>query len=372
MTGFQVMSVAEESTERIHPSSAPAELLAEHVARYRFASRFVASRRVLDLGCGTGYGASMLQAAGARKVVGLDLAIEALGGTHAPHGGDSSLLVAGDARRLPLPTASFDCVVCFEVIEHLDSWEAMLDEVCRILQHGGLLIVSTPNRVTYSADTPEKVNPFHVHEFERQELETAIATRFSGHGIYGQVIVEAVAFEALEREATTRLRSQRAPRDVVIDGSGAREEPDYFVVVAWSPRDKQGGWLSRRLDPRNREGRLALPRGVWYSAPIDFVRRLRLTIRETQRDLDEKRAWALRLDQEIHQREAEIQRLQAELEDKVQWARDLEAESERKNRVVRELQESLDQRTAWAHELDEEVNQLRHLLEARAGLEPMP
>lgn len=53
-------------------------------------------------------------------------------------------VVAGDLQRLDLPDASFDAVVCAEVLEHLDDDAAALARIARVLRPGGLLVVTVP------------------------------------------------------------------------------------------------------------------------------------------------------------------------------------------------------------------------------------
>ena len=73
-------SVASEFTlERVVPNDNKTRFLfQEHSLRYLFASQFVKSKTVLDAACGTGYGASMMLDAGAKKVVGIDNSAEAI------------------------------------------------------------------------------------------------------------------------------------------------------------------------------------------------------------------------------------------------------------------------------------------------------
>src|SRR5262249_27353980 len=70
-----VVTSSEFTGERVIPGQVNDDLWAEHISRYAFASRFAVHANVLDLGCGTGYGASELSRA-ARGVVGIDTATE--------------------------------------------------------------------------------------------------------------------------------------------------------------------------------------------------------------------------------------------------------------------------------------------------------
>ena len=66
--------MVESTGERLVPDLQRGELIyAEHLARYFLASQLAAGRRVLDAGCGEGYGTAILAAAGAASVVGVDV-----------------------------------------------------------------------------------------------------------------------------------------------------------------------------------------------------------------------------------------------------------------------------------------------------------
>ena len=69
--------MAEFTGERLIPGEVDVDLLNEHMARYAFAARLARGKRVLDAGCGAGYGSAEL-AQTATSVVGVDVAEEAV------------------------------------------------------------------------------------------------------------------------------------------------------------------------------------------------------------------------------------------------------------------------------------------------------
>ena len=71
---------------------------------------------------------------------------------------------------LPVATATVDVVVSLQVIEHLWEQERFLAECRRVLRPGGTLIVSTPNRLTFSPGRDTPLNPFHTRELTGAEL----------------------------------------------------------------------------------------------------------------------------------------------------------------------------------------------------------
>ncbi len=146
---------------------------AEHLARYRWASARVATRRVLDAGCGVGYGSELLSAAGAAQVTGVDISATAVEQSR-KRGTENVSFHVADIAELPFADGSFDVVVCFETIEHVPDQDLVLDELRRVLAPGGLLAISSPNRDVY-----QEGNPFHTHEYTPPELQDALAARFA-------------------------------------------------------------------------------------------------------------------------------------------------------------------------------------------------
>lgn len=157
---------------------------------------------VLDLGCGEGrhvHGVSALRTA---NVVGVDLDQASLakgrdGGAKVGFG--DNRFVAGDAFRLPFRDATFDAVICSEVLEHLIDYRDALREIHRVIKPGGFFAASVPTawpeRLCWRlasgpggyADQPGG----HVRIFEERELRVAIEregfrylARHRAHGLH--------------------------------------------------------------------------------------------------------------------------------------------------------------------------------------------
>ncbi|MDX1657704.1 MAG: class I SAM-dependent methyltransferase [Nitriliruptorales bacterium] len=143
-----------------------------HVVAYELAAARAGHRAVLDAGCGEGYGLEMLASGGAVRVVGADLdeqVIAHVGATYARH--DPRIeAVSCELMELPLDDESIDLVVSFQVIEHLYDIPGYLASLRRVTRPGGELMISTPNRLTFTPGSETPVNPFHVREFAPDEL----------------------------------------------------------------------------------------------------------------------------------------------------------------------------------------------------------
>lgn len=152
----------------------------EHAARYEFARSYVGGKTVLDIACGTGYGIGLLKQT-ANFVVGVDIDNDAL--AEAKREGD---VARADGLRLPFADESFDIVTSFETLEHLHERAAFLRELRRVLHTEGRLILSTPNAEYTQPKNGKPSNPFHVHEYQTEELERELNSSFSVERLMGQ------------------------------------------------------------------------------------------------------------------------------------------------------------------------------------------
>jgi SAM-dependent methyltransferase len=174
------LSILEPTGERMVPESADRCTFWEHVYRYGFATRFVRGKRVLDIACGEGYGSAALQRAGATHVIGVDISEEVCCHVRAKYGIDAR---QGGAEKIPIADGSIDVIVSFETIEHVPDPHRFLDECVRVLVPGGRLIISTPSKGIYGADSP---NPYHCSEMTEDEFSAALRARFGKVDFYSQ------------------------------------------------------------------------------------------------------------------------------------------------------------------------------------------
>jgi GT2 family glycosyltransferase/SAM-dependent methyltransferase len=204
--------------ERCVPWGPDVQVVYEHFLRYRWAAEIVSGRRVLDLASGEGFGAAIL-AESAESVVGVDIDEQTVEHSRLNYDGPAIDFQVGDARDLSgFEAASFGAVVAFEMIEHVDEHARVLDEITRVLEPGGLLILSTPNRRAYS-DAIGQNNPFHLHELSLHELVALLSERFAHHRLWGQRTITGSTLSSLTGAPPDRDR-----------GEAAQGEPGLFFL----------------------------------------------------------------------------------------------------------------------------------------------
>lgn len=154
----------------------------EHVTRYRFAKPYILGKKVLDLGCGTGYGSAEAIKMGASSVVGVDISNQAIHFAQKNFKNKELVFQKANATSLPFKNSSFDTVLSFEVIEHIKNYPLFIDEAMRVLKKGGYFIFSTPNAAQYRAGT----SPYHFKEFTKAQLQNIFKTRKLPITLFGQ------------------------------------------------------------------------------------------------------------------------------------------------------------------------------------------
>jgi len=132
--------------------------------------------RALDVGCGAGRLAVALARRGF-EVDGVDVAASVVeqAAQLASEAGISARFFVADFRQpdARFPDETYDLVVCSEVVEHVESWRSVLDNIARVLKPGGLLLLTTPNDPAQFSILDEYAG--HFRRFRWRELETGLS-----------------------------------------------------------------------------------------------------------------------------------------------------------------------------------------------------
>ncbi|MBL8669499.1 MAG: class I SAM-dependent methyltransferase [Alphaproteobacteria bacterium] len=149
------------------------------------------AQTVVDIGAGDGALTGLLRRRLGCTVIGIEpdpLAVELARGQFEARGLVGTF-VAGSASALPMADSSADAAVSADVIEHVQDAPALLAEARRILKPGGVLVVTTPIRVT---ERPQ--DRLHVQEWFEDEFKSLCASVFgppvASHRTHPAALVE--------------------------------------------------------------------------------------------------------------------------------------------------------------------------------------
>jgi len=180
----------------------------------------VRGKVVLDAGCGDGYGTDLLAQTAARAL-GADRSVETMTLGANRYQRPNLRYRACELERLADLGEQFDVVCNFQVIEHLVDPGPFLTQARAVLRPGGVLIVTTPNRLNSFVE-----NPYHVHEYVADELAALL------RGVFPQVEMRGVCGN--ERVmAFERARGAQAGKILRLDPLGVR----YLlprVLIEWA------------------------------------------------------------------------------------------------------------------------------------------
>ncbi|MFP8879926.1 MAG: class I SAM-dependent methyltransferase [Myxococcota bacterium] len=226
-----------DTSERIQPGrqiSVRQHLLyLRHQFAYGYVGRELRSvDRVLEVGCGAGYGATQLSDHAA-QFVGLDVDPGVVEQASDAYASDACEFRIYDGVRIPFDDASFDVAVSFQVVEHVSDDLGLIAEIARVLAPGGVLYLTTPNRLTRVDPGRKPWNRYHLREYTPAELAALMHTAFADVRMLGVRATDVV--EKIEHE---RLRSIR--KIASIDVLGLRDR-----VPEWLKQ-----WVARLVERR--------------------------------------------------------------------------------------------------------------------------
>jgi SAM-dependent methyltransferase len=158
------------------------DILTRSMARYHFVAPHLHGA-TLDVGCGRGYGFDIIQPYSSPQV-GIDVSHDFLCDARAREPARPLALASGDC--LPFARQSFDSILSFEVIEHIEDDVAFLRDLRRLARPNAFIAISTPNRLVASGDRAKPLNRFHVREYVADEFAGLLRQEFPCVTMYGQ------------------------------------------------------------------------------------------------------------------------------------------------------------------------------------------
>jgi 2-polyprenyl-3-methyl-5-hydroxy-6-metoxy-1,4-benzoquinol methylase len=320
--------------ERLTVEQARASGLAacEHIHRYELAADLCAGLRVADVGCGVGYGSSILRDV-CPAVTGVDYDAETIELARKTFGRDGLEFVVGDGvdfLRQPLHDR-FDAIVMFESLEHLPDVDEALASLRRHADNGLRLIISVPNSQAFDEE-----NPHHRTDFS---FDGAVAAfqGFADATILYQFLAEGSLIRTPESGRLT-------PR-TVFDERGEPEYANHFIAcinvgdraevaessarmeLAISPNYNRHMVNLERANEALRSTNARLARGklgAADSAAAALLARIQTLEEELTRRLEEERVQQEEADHErwiegLHEQITDRQRLIEEMQSTRAW-----------------------------------------------------
>lgn len=142
-----------------------------HMGRYSLAKKYCKNKIILDIACGEGYGTRLLKNWGAKKVVGLDISEESVKQANKEFSEKGIDYIVHDATDLScFKDNTFDMIVSFETIEHLQNPLKFLKEIKRVATKDAIIIITCPNDYLYYPKENEH-NPYHIKKYTFEDFK---------------------------------------------------------------------------------------------------------------------------------------------------------------------------------------------------------
>jgi len=258
--------------ERFLPWLDQSSIAYEHLHRYAYATTFVKGKRVLDLASGEGYGSQMMSQTAA-SVIGIDIDDKTVEHARSKYGSGNLHFLQGSISAVPITdNHSFDVIVCFKDIEHIEDHDQLLKEVKRMLKADGIFIVSTPNKVTYHDEARDE-NPFHLKELYFDEFQKLLKSYFRNVSFLGQRIHPSSNIWPIGTVNAPRIQEfviERGESEFQFISNDKRV-PLYFIAVASdsTPAAQDASVLVDHSDDLLRDSRKAIE---WRDETIASLR----------------------------------------------------------------------------------------------------
>ena len=225
------MREIEFTGERYLPSMTEMMINLEHLSRYYAVAPYCRGKRVLDAACGMGYGSNHI-ADFAEHVTGIDIAPKVIEYDRKNYRKGNLNFLTASIEKLPFEDNSFDIVVSFETIEHVNSdiQHSFCEEVRRVLAPDGVFIVSTPDKKWYTDAHGNWKNQFHVHEFYYDEFKECLSGYFTNIEMLLQNIYPASIIWNRNSGAPLKIDGLRQTEENRIDQC-IPQRFDYIIAV---------------------------------------------------------------------------------------------------------------------------------------------
>ncbi|MCX5694980.1 MAG: methyltransferase domain-containing protein [Candidatus Omnitrophica bacterium] len=178
------MTQIDNTGERILLDKETPLMIARHFCAYRFVKDYVKNLRVLDIGCGEGYGTYFL-ADFAKEAVGVDYDSKIIEYAKNKYKKVNLSFYEFNAANLGNFVKDFDLFTCFQVIEHIPEEKEFLKNIAEAMPENGIFICSTPNKLDASPHSEKPLNKFHLKEYYFHEFKALLSGYFKTVDVFG-------------------------------------------------------------------------------------------------------------------------------------------------------------------------------------------
>ena len=177
-------------------------LFLRHKKAYLYARPFCKGKRILDYGCGNGYG-SFLLAGTSLHVTAVDINPEIIRACQQKYQRPNlSFQLVEPGKTTNFPGSSFDVVVSFQVIEHVHDVTGYLNQLKQVLKDDGVLMITTPNRKHRLYPLQKPSNPYHLREYGLRQLREQLNSLFKHVtilGVSGSDEINAIEYKRVKK-----------------------------------------------------------------------------------------------------------------------------------------------------------------------------
>jgi 2-polyprenyl-3-methyl-5-hydroxy-6-metoxy-1,4-benzoquinol methylase len=220
------MKQIEITGERFHPEVGGKSAI-EHYSRYSFTLDYISGKRILDVACGEGYGSNFLSHF-ANKVYGVDKNLDTINAARVKYTKENLEFICASIDNLPFENYFFDVIVCFETIEHVIDHMKALEELKRLLNPTGVLIISTPEKNIYNKNNLDLLSKFHEKELTRSEFGTLLFQYFDHVNFYLQdFIFASIIYNEEEKNSLNNLNISES--EIL---NWTKPEGEFIIAIA--------------------------------------------------------------------------------------------------------------------------------------------
>lgn len=207
-------------------------LFLKHKFAYELALKNIKSDyKVLEIGFGDGYGTDIIAKSGA-SIVAVELDEESLKQAKEKYNSPNISFDLYDGVNLNYEPYSFDMIISYQVIEHVENVDLYLNNIKKMLKPNGIFMITTPSR-TYRL-TPDQApwNKYHLREYNSDCLKADSAKILDNGNIFSITArdeVKNIEFSRAKRNRADFDKNKEVKQDLPKDFVSRYSTADFYV-----------------------------------------------------------------------------------------------------------------------------------------------